>query len=173
MQNSKWLSTELQKKQLEVFCEENLFKNFANFTRKHLQCVLFLIKLQDWGTVTSLRIHWSLSTIWKTSHKSVWSNHFDMKSMFIPKVYSVQYTLKQNTNAEKIPSDKKRKTLQKSTFFLLRTPTHHSLSFTFNSQLWYKVYFSKTVCKNFHFRFRLVFINVCIFTYKKGLALWL
>ena len=58
-----------------------------------------------------------------------------MKSMFIPKVYSVQYTLKQNTNAEKIPSDKKRKTLQKSTFFLLRTPTHHSLSFTFNSQL--------------------------------------
>ena len=76
LQNSKWLSTELQKKQLEVFCEENLFKNFANFTRKHLQCVLFLIKLQDWGTATSLRIHWSLSTIWKTSHKSVWSNLF-------------------------------------------------------------------------------------------------
>ena len=173
MQNSKWLSTELQKKQLEVFCEENLFKNFANFTRKHLQCVLFLIKLQDWGTATSLRIHWSLSTIWKTSHKSVWSNLFWYeKYVYSESLFSTIH-IETKHKCWKNSFRQKKKTLQKSTFFLLRTPTHHSLSFTFNSQLWYKVYFSKTVCKNFHFRFRLVFINVCIFTYKKGLALWL
>ena len=60
-------------------------------------------------------------------------------------------------------------------FFLLRAPTHHS--FTFNWRLLYelkqKVCLSKTVCGVFHFRFRFVFIKVCIFVQQNAWTLWL
>ena len=49
--------------------------------------------------------------------------------------------------------------------FLLRVPTHHT--FTFNLRFLYElkhdVHLSKTVRGIFHFRFRLVFIEVYVF----------
>ena len=62
------------------------------------------------------------------------------------------------------------KRYKKALFFLSRAPSQHS--FTFNSQFLYElkhmVYFSKTVCGIFHFRFRLVLIILCIFVQQKG-----
>ena len=52
-------------------------------------------------------------------------------------------------------------------FFLSRAPNHHS--FIFNLRFFYylkvrlKVRLSKTVCGNFHFQFRFVFIKVYVF----------
>ena len=61
------------------------------------------------------------------------------------------------------------------TLFLSRAPTHHS--FTFNLQFLYelkhKVFLSKSACGILHFRFRLVFIKVCIFVQQKAWILWL
>ena len=50
-------------------------------------------------------------------------------------------------------------------FFLSRAPTHHSCTFNlrFLYELKHKVRLSKTVCGIFHFRFRIVFIQVYIF----------
>ena len=41
-----WKSSEIQKQPPEVFCERWCFRNFTNFTGKHLCSNLFLIKLQ-------------------------------------------------------------------------------------------------------------------------------
>ena len=68
---------------------------------------------------------------------------------------------------KKFPSDKICGT-KNALFFLSRAPTHYS--FTFNSRFSYElkhmVYPSKTMCRIFHFRFRLVFIKVYIFVKK-------
>ena len=58
-------------------------------------------------------------------------------------------------------------------FFLAQAPTHYN--FTFDSQFLYELkdmfHLSKTVCRIFHFRFRLVFIKVHIFLQQKTWAL--
>ena len=94
--------------------------------------------------------------------KCMKQNFLTYKSIYVLKVYSVHYTLRQNTNMGK--------TLHKNAlFFLSRAPTHHS--FTFNSQFLYglkhKVHPSKSACGIFHFRFCLVFIKVYIFVQQK------
>ena len=58
-------------------------------------------------------------------------------------------------------------------FFLLRAPTHHSLTFNwqFLHEPEYKIRLSKSVCKIFHFRFHFTFIKVYIFVQEKALSL--
>ena len=55
-------------------------------------------------------------------------------------------------------------------FFLSRAPTHHS--FTFNSQFLYKLkhkaHLSETARGISLFRFRHVFIKVCVFVHQKA-----
>ena len=65
---------------------------------------------------------------------------------------------------KKIPSDKINGT-KNILFFLSRAPAHHSfiLNLLFLRELKHKLRLSKTVCGFFHFRFRFVFIAVCIF----------
>ena len=64
---------------------------------------------------------------------------------------------------KKFHSDKMNGT-KNALFFLSQAPNHHI--FTLNLQLLYelkhKVRLSKTVCGILHFRFRFVFIRVCI-----------
>ena len=52
------------------------------------------------------RIHWRPSKILETSNKSIWSNDFWCKSMYILKVHSIHCTLDNTQIFEKFPSDK-------------------------------------------------------------------
>ena len=65
---------------------------------------------------------------------------------------------------KKLPSDKIN-VAKNAIFSLLQAPTH--LSFTFNSrflcELKYKVHLSKILCGIFDFRFRFVYLRICIF----------
>ena len=74
---------------------------------------------------------------------------------------------------KKFPSDKINVTRRKF-FFLLRAPTHHSI--TSNSRFLYdlkhKVHLSKRLCDFFYFRFRLIFVKVYIFVQQKAWTLW-
>ena len=65
---------------------------------------------------------------------------------------------------KKFPSDKINGA-KNTLFFLLRAPTHHSLTFDlqFLYKLKHKVCLFKTVCGIFHFRLRFVFIKVNMF----------
>ena len=113
----------------------------------------------------SLRIHWRLSMILKTSNKSVWSNVFwYVKVCIFWKC--IQYTIHWDKTQmlKKFPSDKINGT-KNALFFLSRAPTHHSFTFNlrFLYELKHKVRLSKTVCGIFHFRFHFVFIKVYIF----------
>ena len=90
--------------------------------------------------------------------------------MYILKVYSINYTLKQNTNVKKFPPDKINGT-KNAFFFLLQVPAYHSFNFNlrFLHELKHKVRFSKTVYGNFHFQFRFVFIKVYIFVQQNSM----
>ena len=111
----------------------------------------------------SIRIHWKLSTILKTSNESVWTNVFwYIKVCIFCKC--IEYTIlwDKTQMLKKFPSDKINGT-KNALFFLSRSPTHHS--FTFNLRFLYehKVRLFKTVCEIFHFRFRFIFIKVYTF----------
>ena len=73
---------------------------------------------------------------------------------------------------KKFPLDKIN-VIKDALFFLSRAPPHDS--FSFNSQFLHgvkhMVHLSKTVCGIFHFRFRLVFVNLYIFVQQKAWAL--
>ena len=60
-------------------------------------------------------------------------------------------------------------------FFVSRTPTHHSFTFSLRLlyKLKYKVCLSKTVCGIFHFWFRFIFIKFHIFVQQSAWSLWL
>ena len=143
------------------------------------KAVKLLNKLFFLTTMTSellkcLRIHWSLSTILKTSNKSVWSNVFWYIKVYIFMKF-IQYTIHWDETWMLKNFFQQNKHYKKCTLFLSRVPTHHS--FTINSHLLYelrhKVHLSKTVCGIFHFLFRLVFIKfIFIFDKKHGLF-WL
>ena len=112
-----------------------------------------------------LRIHWRLSTILKTSNKSVWSNVFwYVKVCIFWKC--IQYTIHWDKTQmlKKFPSDKINGT-KNALFFLSRAPTHQSVTFNlrFLYELKHKIRLSKTVCGIFHFWFRFVLIKVYIF----------
>ena len=93
-------------------------------------------------------------------------------SMYILKVYSIQNTLRYNTNVKKNYSDKINST-NHALFFLLRAPTHYSINFNlrFLHELKHKVRLCNTVCEIFHFRFRFVFIKVSVFVQQNAWAL--
>ena len=103
-----------------------------------------------------------VSTIFKTSNESAWSN-----VLWYVKVYIfwkfIQCTLRWDKTqmVKKIPLDKMNVT-KNTLSFLSWAPSHYS--FTFNSQFLYEVkhmvYLSKTVCEISHFLFCLVFIKV-------------
>ena len=87
------------------------------------------------------------------------------KIMYIPKMCSRHYTLKQNKNFKNICFREEK--LKNTLFFLPRAQIHHS--FTFNLQFLYRL--SKIVCRIFYFRFRFVFIEAHIFVQKSSLSL--
>ena len=122
-----------------------------------------------------LRIHWRLSTILKTSNKSVWSNVFwYVKVCIFWKC--IQYTIHWDKTQilKNIPSDKINGT-KNALFFLSRAPTHHNFSFDlpFLYELKHKVCLSEDVCGIFHFLFRFVFIKVYIFVQQNAWTIWL
>ena len=176
-----------------VFDSERIFLSFGLFFN-----VPFVIRKVNLFSTTSfsklillLWIHWRLSTILKTSNKSVWSNISWYVKVYIFRKF-IQNTIQWGKTQvlKKIPSDKinitKNTNVKKSTFgqnkryknalFLLsQAPTHHS--FTFNLRFSYemkdKVRLSKTAFEIFHFRFRFVFIEVYIFVQHHEWTLWL
>ena len=87
-------------------------------------------------------------------------------------MYSIHYTLRQNTNDKNI-SFGQNKRYKKFPHFLSQAPTHHS--FTFNLQFLYelkhKVCLSRTVCGIFYFRFRFVLIKIYIFVQQNAWTL--
>ena len=109
-----------------------------------------------------LRIFLRLSTILKSSNKSVWSNVFwYVKVCMLWKC--IQYTIHwDKTEMLKEFSSNKINGAKNALFFLLRVLTRHSftLNLWFLYQLKYKVCLSKSMCGIFHFRFRFVFIKV-------------
>ena len=112
-----------------------------------------------------LRTNWRLSTILKTSNKSVQSNAFwYVKVCILWKC--IQYTIHWDKTQilNKFSLDKINGT-KNALFFLPRAPTHHSFAFKlqFLHELKHKILLSKTVRGIFHFQFRFVFIKVCIF----------
>ena len=93
--------------------------------------------------------------------------------MYILKVYSIHYTLKQNTNPKKNPCGQNRR-YKKCPIYFFELQTHHS--FTINLRFLYELkdkVLSKTVYGIFHFGFRFVFVKVYIFVELKVLTLWL
>ena len=117
-----------------------------------------------------LKIHWSLSTILRTTKKSVRGNVFWYAHVCIFWKF-IQNTIhweKTQTFLKRFPSKKKNGT-KNVLFFLSRALTHQS--FTFNLRFFlnciFKVRLSKTVCSGiFHFRIPLVFIKVYILVNK-------
>ena len=73
--------------------------------------------------------------------------------------------------SKKFPLDKINGT-KNLLFFLSRDPSHHSFTFLlrFLHELKHNVRLSKTVCWNFYFPFRFVFIKVYIFVKQNALA---
>ena len=112
--------------------------------------------------VIHLRIHWRLSTILKTSNKSVWTNVFWVYIFW----KCIQYTIHSDKTQmlKKFPSDKINGT-KNALFLLSRAPSHHGFTFNlrFLYELKHKVRLFKNVSGIFHFRFRFVFSKIFIF----------
>ena len=53
--NSRLQTWNCQKQQLEMFCKKDIFKNFVNFTGKHVCWSHFLTKLHLWRRATLLK----------------------------------------------------------------------------------------------------------------------
>ena len=126
----------------------------------------------------SLRIPWKLSTILKTSNKSVWSNLFQYVKVYIFWKF-IQYTIHSDeTEILKKNSSGHNKLYEKcihpcnASFRKL-----HLINFTFNLQflqeLKHMAHISKNVCWIFQFRFHLIFIKFYIFVQQKTWTLWL
>ena len=118
-----------------------------------------------WIKLFRLRIHWRLSTILKTSNKSVWSSVFwYVKVRIFWKC--IQYTIHWDKTQmlQEFPSYKINGA-KNALFFLSGAPTHHSFTFNlrFLYELKHKVRLFKIVCGIFHFRSRFLFIKVYIF----------
>ena len=125
-------------------------------------------------TKKALRIHWRLSTILKTSNKSVWKNLFWYVKVCIFWKF-IQDTIHWDKTKilKKFPSNKINGT-RNAFFFLPRAPTHHSFNFNFRVlyEQKHKVSLSKTLCGIFRFRFRFFFIKVYIFIQQNARILW-
>ena len=125
--------------------------------------------------IITLRIHWRLPTILKTSNKSAWSNVFwYVKVCIFWKC--IQYTIhwEKTQILKKFLSNKLNGT-KYALFFLSRVSTHQSFTFNlrFLYELKHKVCLSKTVCGIFHFQFHFVFVKVYIFVQQNAWTLWL
>ena len=120
----------------------------------------------------SLRIHWKLSMILKTSNESVWSDVFwSVKGCIFSKCiqYAIHWDILKEFSSDKINCTKN------AIFFLSRVPTNQSYTFNlrFLNKLKHKIRLSKTVSGIFHFRFCFVFIKVYIFVQQNAWSLWL
>ena len=111
----------------------------------------------------------------KTKHQSVWCNAFwyvKVCKYISESVFNTLY-IDRTKILKKLLSDKINGT-KNALIFLSRAPTHHS--FTFNLRFLYKlkhkVRLSETVCGNFHFRFRSIFMWKFIFFLNKMLGLF-
>ena len=100
--------------------------------------------------IYSLRIHWRLSTISKTSSKIVWSNAF-----WYVKVYifwnCIQYTIHwDKTQMLNIFPSVKRNYTKNALFFLSRAATHHSFALIYDSYMsWSTKFVSLKLCVEF------------------------
>ena len=124
---------------------------------------IFLCLLVDLG------IYWGLSTILKTSNKSLWNNVFWRLKVYIFWKF-IQYTIHWNKAQivkKKFPSSKINVAKNEPFSFC----EQQLISFTFNSRFlceWeQKAHLSKSVCRILYFRFRLFFIKVYIFAQQK------
>ena len=108
--------------------------------------------LFSWEQKELLRIHWKLSTILKTSSKSVWSNVLWYKKIYIFWKF-IQYSIHWNKTQmlKKIPSDKINVT--KNALFFSRELQLITDLLWIRSSYTGMVHISKTVCGIFHFRF--------------------
>ena len=77
------------------------------------------------------------------------------KSKYIPKVYSIDYTLRKNTNVEKIFFRKNKLYKTIYSFFFSELQLITVLFLIHNDEQKFHLY--KTVCEIFNFRFRLAF----------------
>ena len=83
-----------------------------------------------------LRIHWRLSTVLKTIKKIVWSNVFwyvkvcifwkyvYSESVYILKLYSIRYTLRQNANVKTISFEQNERSKNVQFFFTSSNTWH-------------------------------------------------
>ena len=121
----------------------------------------YFIPFYDW--YTHLRIHWRLSTVLKTSNKSVWSNVFwYVKVCIFWKCTQHIIHWDKTQTLKSFPSDKINCT--KNVLFFARSNLSQfycNLRFLYEQK--HKVRRSENVCGILHFRFRFVFIKVCIF----------
>ena len=131
-----------------------------------------LLQCRSWCS-SSLRIHWKLSTILKTSNKIVWSNLF-----WYGKVHIFWKFIRYTIHRDKAETLKKFiqtiQTLQimHYFYFLSRAPTYHY--FTFNTRFLYelkhKVHFSQGVCQIFD---SVAFLLKLTFLINKKHGVWL
>ena len=125
-----------------------------------------------WLTQWFLQIHWRLSTILKTINKSVWSNGFRYVKVHILKIYSIHYTLRDNTTmSKKFPLDKINVTKKHSFFFreLQLISFTFDLQFLFLYKLKHMVYRSKLCVAFSIFDFVSFLLNfVFLFNKKHG-----
>ena len=139
----------------------------------YLEIVKILDTIVAFWFPQKLRIHWR---ILKTSNENLWSNVFLIVKVYIFSKF-IWYTIHWDKTQILKNFLRTNKRYKKDTLFLLGAPTHHS--FTFDLQFLYdlkhkvQVYPSKTMCGIFHFRSRLVFMNVYIFVQQKAQTLWL
>ena len=82
--------------------------------------------------------------------------------MYILKLYSNTINWDKTLTLKRFPFVQNKRYKKMHSFFLSPAPTHHNftLSSPFLYELKDKVHLSQTVCRIFHFRFRLAFIKV-------------
>ena len=120
-----------------------------------------------------LRKRWRLSSILKTSNKSVWRNVFWYVKVCIF-WNCIQCTIHWDKTQflKNFPSNKISRT-KNVLFFLSQTPTHHS--FTFNLPFymsWSTRFVSLKLCEGFSI-FDLVSLQVHLFVQQNAWSLWL
>ena len=134
--------------------------NWPNFiTSLHLlldtlgsKCVVIIVH-NYWNFISSrfptwpLMIHWRLLTILKAGKKSVWSNILLIcKRLYILKVYSIHYTLRQNANVKKLPFGQNKR-YRKCPLFSFASSISSQFYLWFAILIWAEAQgLSKTVC---------------------------
>ena len=87
--------------------------------------------------------------------------------MYILKVYSIQYTLRQKASVKKIPFGQTKR-YKKYPLFSFQSSNSPQFYFEFTILIWDE---AQSLSQSFRFRF--VFIKVCVFVQQNAFTLWL